>query len=52
MFDEHKEIYLFFRSPPSEFSSSHTKGVNNQSENRKLNKEILVSRKVYFSQRL
>ena len=48
MFDEHEEIYLFFHSPPSGFSYNDTKGVKSQSENRKLDEETLVSRKVYL----
>lgn len=47
MFDEHKEIYLFFAVlRPNSIT------VKSQSENRKLNEETLVSRKVYFSHRL
>ena len=47
MFDEHKEIYLFFADlrPNSIYD---TKGVKSQSENRKLDEETLVSRKVYL----
>ena len=47
VFDEHKEIYLFFTDlRPNQLHD--TKGVKSQSENRKLDEETLVSRKVYL----
>ena len=47
MFDEHKEIYLFSQTSVR-IQLHDTKGVKSQSENRKLDEETLVSRKVYL----
>ena len=47
MFDEHKEIYLFSQTSVR-IQLNDTKGVKSQSENRKLDEETLVSRKVYL----
>ena len=47
VFDEHKKIYLFSQTSVR-IQLHDTKGVKSQSENRKLNEEIFVSRKVYL----
>ena len=47
VFDEHKEIYLFSKTSVR-IQLNDTKGVKSQSENRKLDEETLVSRKVYL----
>ena len=49
VFDEHKEIYLFFTDlRPNSIQLHDAKGVKSQSENRKLDEETLVSMKVYL----
>ena len=47
VFDEHMEIYLFSQTSVR-IQLHDTRALKNQSENRKLNKQIFVSRKVYL----
>lgn len=47
MFNEHKES-IFFSQTSVRIQLNDTKGVKSQSENRKLDEETLVSRKVYL----
>ena len=48
VFDEHKEIYLFSQTSVR-IQLHDTKGIKSHSENRKLDEETLVSKKVYLS---